>query len=87
MNTSIREHNLGAAALWGSGGRAYERISRSVSSAIEHCVERLNPVQASISLGRFSTRRVRSRGSKTWPSSTGSVMPRHCRSATENSTA
>lgn len=45
MNTSIREHNLRAAALWGSGGTAYERISRSVSSAIEHCVERLNPAR------------------------------------------
>ena len=43
MNKSIREHNLRAAALWGSGGKAYDRISRSVSGAIEHCVERLNP--------------------------------------------
>ena len=43
MNTSIREHNLRAAALWGSGGRAYDRISRSINSAIEHCVDRLNP--------------------------------------------
>ena len=46
MNTSIREHNLRAAALWGSGGRAYDRISRSVSGAIEHCVEWLNPTSA-----------------------------------------
>src|SRR5215468_9574320 len=44
MNTPIREHNLRAAALWGSGGRAYDRISRSISSAIEHCVDRLNPM-------------------------------------------
>ena len=36
MNTPIREHNLRAAALWGSGGRAYDRISRSINSAIEH---------------------------------------------------
>jgi ubiquinone/menaquinone biosynthesis C-methylase UbiE len=43
MNTPIREHNLRAAALWGSGGRAYDRISRSISGAIEHCVDRLNP--------------------------------------------
>jgi len=43
MSTSIREHNLRAAGLWGSGGRAYDRISRSFSSAIEHCVDRLNP--------------------------------------------
>jgi SAM-dependent methyltransferase len=43
MSTSIGEHNLRAAALWGSGGKAYDRISRSFSSAIEHCVDRLNP--------------------------------------------
>jgi SAM-dependent methyltransferase len=43
MNTSIREQNLRAAALWGSGGRAYDGISRSISGAIEHCVTRLNP--------------------------------------------
>jgi SAM-dependent methyltransferase len=43
MNTSIGEHNLRAAALWGSGGKAYDRISRTHSGAIEHCVERLNP--------------------------------------------
>src|SRR5215472_7788500 len=43
MNTPIRGHNLRAAALWGSGGRAYDRISRSISGAIEHCVDRLNP--------------------------------------------
>src|SRR5262249_14361649 len=44
MNTPIREHNLRAAALWGSGDRAYDRISRSISSAIEHCVDRLDPM-------------------------------------------
>jgi len=43
MNPSIMEHNLRAAALWGSGGRAYDRISRSISGGIEHCVDRLNP--------------------------------------------
>jgi 2-polyprenyl-3-methyl-5-hydroxy-6-metoxy-1,4-benzoquinol methylase len=45
MSTSIREHNLRAAALWGSGGRAYDRISRSISGGIEHCVDRLNPTR------------------------------------------
>ena len=43
MSITIREHNLRAAALWGSGGKAYDRIGRSVSDAIEHDVERLNP--------------------------------------------
>jgi SAM-dependent methyltransferase len=32
-----------AAAMWGSGGRAYDAISRSVAGANEHCVVRLNP--------------------------------------------
>jgi SAM-dependent methyltransferase len=36
-------HNLKAAAMWGGGGRAYDEISRSVASAIEHCVTRLQP--------------------------------------------
>jgi SAM-dependent methyltransferase len=44
MNTSIREHNLRSAAMWGGGGRAYDEISRSISGAIEHCVTRLMPV-------------------------------------------
>lgn len=44
MNTSISEHNLRAAALWGSGGKAYDRISRSVSGAIQHCVDGTPPV-------------------------------------------
>ena len=45
MNASIKEHNVKAAALWGSGGRAYDRISRSVASGIDHAVERLNPAR------------------------------------------
>lgn len=43
MPELIREHNKRAAAMWGSGGRAYDAISRSVAGAIEHCVIRLNP--------------------------------------------
>jgi ubiquinone/menaquinone biosynthesis C-methylase UbiE len=43
MDAPIKDHNLKAAALWSSGGRAYDKISRSISSAIDHCVERLNP--------------------------------------------
>jgi SAM-dependent methyltransferase len=62
MSASIKEHNLRAAALWGSGGRAYDRISRSVSGAIEHCVDRLNPRRgeriADIATGTGWTSRV-----------------------------
>jgi SAM-dependent methyltransferase len=43
MSAQIMDHNLKAAAMWGSGGRAFDEISRSVASAIEHCVTRLQP--------------------------------------------
>jgi SAM-dependent methyltransferase len=39
----ILPHNQKAAATWGSGGRNYDRISHSISDAIEHCVVRLAP--------------------------------------------
>ena len=45
MSTSIRGHNLKAAAMWGSGGRAYDEISRNMAGAIDHTVTRLNPVR------------------------------------------
>jgi ubiquinone/menaquinone biosynthesis C-methylase UbiE len=44
METVIKDHNLKAAAMWSGGGRAYDKISQSISGAIDHCVERLNPV-------------------------------------------
>lgn len=40
---TIQQHNLKAAAVWNSGGAAYDRISYSIADAIEHCVTRLNP--------------------------------------------
>jgi SAM-dependent methyltransferase len=43
MDGQIMEHNRNAAAMWGSGGRAYDEISRSIAGAIEHCVTRLRP--------------------------------------------
>ena len=39
----IQPHNLRAAAIWNSGGANYDKISRSIADAIEHCVIRLNP--------------------------------------------
>ncbi len=39
----IRPENEGAAATWSSGGENYERISRQIADAIEHCVESLQP--------------------------------------------
>lgn len=41
---AILAHNQKAAATWGSGGQNYNRISRSIADAIEHCVGRLAPM-------------------------------------------
>jgi SAM-dependent methyltransferase len=46
----IREHNQKAAAMWGGPGRAYNEVSRGISSAIDHCVNRLNPQEGDLVL-------------------------------------
>jgi SAM-dependent methyltransferase len=43
MNAIIQPHNQRAAAVWGSGGAAYEEISREIASALAHAVQRLDP--------------------------------------------
>ena len=43
VGTIIQPHNERAAAVWSRGGRAYEEISRGISDAIEHAVQRLDP--------------------------------------------
>lgn len=43
MNSAIRPHNEKAASMWGSGGRAYDEVSRFIAEGIEHCVIRLAP--------------------------------------------
>jgi SAM-dependent methyltransferase len=40
---TIQPHNERAAAVWSSGGRHYDQISRGISDSIEHAVMRLNP--------------------------------------------
>lgn len=40
---SLKPENEKAAQMWGSGGRAYDEISRGISYAIEHAVARLAP--------------------------------------------
>ena len=40
---TIQPHNERPAAVWSSGGRDYDQISRGIADAIEHCVMRLNP--------------------------------------------
>jgi SAM-dependent methyltransferase len=42
-DSSIQPHNERPAAVWSSGGEAYEAISRQIGTALEHCVARLDP--------------------------------------------
>ena len=39
----IQSHNERPAAVWSSGGKDYDQISRGIADSIEHCVLRLNP--------------------------------------------
>ena len=41
-NPTIEQHNERPAAVWSSGGRNYDAISRGIADSIEHCVMRLN---------------------------------------------
>jgi SAM-dependent methyltransferase len=40
---SIQPHNERSAAVWSSGGKAYDAISGQIATALEHCVARLDP--------------------------------------------
>jgi SAM-dependent methyltransferase len=42
-DSSIEPHNERPAAVWSSGGDAYDVISRQIGTALEHCVTRLDP--------------------------------------------
>jgi SAM-dependent methyltransferase len=43
IDFSIQPHNERPAAVWSSGGEAYDVISRQIGTALEHCVARLDP--------------------------------------------
>jgi ubiquinone/menaquinone biosynthesis C-methylase UbiE len=43
LDGAIQQHNERPAAVWSSGGRDYDEISRGIADAIEHCVLRLHP--------------------------------------------
>jgi SAM-dependent methyltransferase len=43
MSNEVQPHNLRSAAIWSSGGGAYDRISAGIADSIEHCVLRLDP--------------------------------------------
>lgn len=42
-NASIQTHNERPAAVWSSGGAAYDRISYGIADALEHAIHRLDP--------------------------------------------
>jgi SAM-dependent methyltransferase len=63
----IQSHNLKAAAMWSSGSRAYDDISRGIADGIEHCVLRLAPKPGErvldVATGTgWASRRVAARG-------------------------
>lgn len=65
----IQLHNAKAAATWDSGGRNYDRISHSISDAIEHAVVRLAPKSGErvldVATGTgWAARRIATRGAK-----------------------
>lgn len=74
MSTTTRDsqsvvlpENRTAAQVWESGGARYERISRQIADAIEHCVDRLNPQPGErildVATGTgWTARRVQERG-------------------------
>src|SRR3954470_6353214 len=41
--SNVQSHNLKAQSVWNSPGGRYDDISRSISDAIEHAIERLQP--------------------------------------------
>jgi SAM-dependent methyltransferase len=43
IDFSIQPHNERPAAMWSSGGDAYDMISRQIATALEHCAARLDP--------------------------------------------
>jgi SAM-dependent methyltransferase len=43
MDQTIEAHNKMPAAVWGSAGDAYDKISRQIASALDHCVSRIDP--------------------------------------------
>ena len=63
----ILPHNQQSAAMWSAGGEKYDRISRQIADAIEHCVDRLDPqphekiLDVATGTG-WTARRVQSRG-------------------------
>ena len=43
MEGTVQQHNQRPAAVWSSGGDAYNEVSEQISSALTHCVRRIAP--------------------------------------------
>jgi SAM-dependent methyltransferase len=43
MRGKVEAHNQRPAAVWNSGGDAYDDISHQIASALDHCVRRIDP--------------------------------------------
>ncbi|MBV9735269.1 MAG: class I SAM-dependent methyltransferase [Acidisphaera sp.] len=43
MPGTVEAHNQRPAAVWSTGGDAYDEISGQIASALEHCVRRIDP--------------------------------------------
>jgi SAM-dependent methyltransferase len=70
MHGSIQPHNQRPAAVWSSGGAAYDEISRQIASAIDHGVRRLDPRPGELILDLatgtgWTSRLLAARGAKT----------------------
>jgi cyclopropane fatty-acyl-phospholipid synthase-like methyltransferase len=68
-STVVLQENEQAANVWNSGGRHYDRISRQIADAIEHCVDRLGPQAGDnvldVATGTgWTARRIAARGAK-----------------------
>jgi SAM-dependent methyltransferase len=66
---AIQAHNERPAAVWGSAGSHYDRVSETIADSIEHCVVRLAPrageriLDVATGTG-WTARRVASRGAR-----------------------
>jgi len=43
LGGKVQAHNERPAAVWSSGGKDYDQISRGIADSIDHCILRLNP--------------------------------------------
>ncbi len=69
FQSNVLSRNRQLAEVWNSGGEAYDRISRQIADAIEHCVDRLSVrtgeriLDVATGTG-WTARRVHARGAK-----------------------